>query len=123
MKPQKIVIILIILAIAFGIFYALKGNETETEKQTEKQETKQETELTPTEAVMRARELYQQKRQGGMQFSSQCLGTVGQYAVDIVHVPRSEEDNKPENQCQAYREGKLKHFIELDKNGNIVRVV
>jgi len=62
-----------------------------------------------------------------MQFSSQCLGIIYSgrvgYAVNIVHVPRNEEDNKPENQCEEYREGRVKHFIELNKDGEVVRIV
>jgi len=57
------------------------------------------------------------------EINSQCLGTCGDYAVDIVHVPRASEDNLPENQCEEYRIGKLKHFIEFDKNGKIVIIV
>ncbi|MCX6749344.1 MAG: hypothetical protein NTW17_01195 [Candidatus Pacearchaeota archaeon] len=49
--------------------------------------------------------------------NSQCLGTCGNYAVDIVHVPRTSEDNLVENQCSDYREGKVSQFIELDKYG------
>jgi len=55
--------------------------------------------------------------------SSQCLGTCEDYAVDIVHVPRTEEDNLVENQCEAYRNGSVSHFIELDKDGNLIRIV
>ncbi len=55
--------------------------------------------------------------------SSQCLGTCGNYAVDIVHVPRTEEDNLAENQCADYGNGIINNFIELDKNGEIVRIV
>ncbi len=55
--------------------------------------------------------------------NSQCLGICGNYAVDIVHVPRTEEDNLVENQCEDYGKGIVNHFIELDKNGGIVRVV
>ena len=55
--------------------------------------------------------------------NSQCLGVCGNYAVDVVHVPRSEEDNKAENQCEAYRNGEVSNFIELDKEGNIVRII
>ena len=55
--------------------------------------------------------------------NSQCLGTCWDYAVDIVHVPRTEEDNLIENQCVDYREGIASHFIELDKNKGIVRIV
>ena len=58
-----------------------------------------------------------------MEFSSQCLGTCGNFVVDIVHVPRSSEDNLVENQCEAYRNNEVTHFIELDKDGNIVRIV
>jgi len=79
------------------------------------------------EIKQKALELYQQKKAQGMEFSSQCLGTIYVngigYVVDIVHVPRSKEDNKIENQCQDYREGKVSHFIELDKNGEIVRII
>jgi len=57
------------------------------------------------------------------EINSQCLGTCGSYAVDLVHVPRAEEDNKPENQCADYRNGIVTHFIELDKNGEIVRII
>lgn len=53
--------------------------------------------------------------------NSQCLGICGDYAIDIVHVPRDEEDNLIENQCDDY--GNVNHFIELDKEGNIVRIV
>jgi len=67
--------------------------------------------------------LYEQRKSEGIEFSSQCLGVVGNYAVDIVHVPRSSEDNLVENQCEAYRDGEVTHFIELDKDGNIVRIV
>jgi hypothetical protein len=56
------------------------------------------------------------------EINSQCLGICGDYAVDIVHVPRSSEDNLAENQCEAYRNGEVTHFIELDKDGNIVRI-
>jgi len=55
--------------------------------------------------------------------NSQCLGTCGDYAVDIVHVPRTSEDNLNKNQCQEYANGTVNHFIELDGEGNIVRIV
>ena len=75
------------------------------------------------ESIVCALNLYQEKKnQEGMDFSSQCLGTCGDYAVDVVHVPRTSEDNLKENQCSDYPE-KVKHFIELDKDGNIFRIV
>jgi hypothetical protein len=45
------------------------------------------------------------------------------YAVDIVNVPRTSEDDLSENQCSAYASGTVKNFIELNKNGQIVRIV
>jgi hypothetical protein len=67
--------------------------------------------------------LYEQRKSEEMEFFSQCLGVIGNYAVDIVHVPRSSEDNLVENQCEAYRNNEVTHFIELDKDGNIIRIV
>ena len=57
-----------------------------------------------------------------LNLSSQCLGTCGNYAVDIVHVPRTSDDNLIENQCSDYNDGKVSRFIELDKYGEIVRI-
>jgi hypothetical protein len=53
--------------------------------------------------------------------NSQCIGTCGNYSADIVHVPRTADDNLSENQCQDFIAGKTSHFIELDKEGNVVR--
>jgi len=55
--------------------------------------------------------------------SSQCLGLCGTYAVDLMHVPRNEEDNLVGNQCAEYTNGTVAHFIELDGEGNVVRIV
>ena len=79
--------------------------------------------LEQQQIIDQALSLYEQRKSEGMEFSSQCLGIVGNYAVDIVHVPRSGDDNKIENQCEAYRNGEVTHFIELDKAGNIIRIV
>lgn len=74
------------------------------------------------EATECALELYNKAKNDGMEFNSQCLGRCGDYSVDIVHNPRSEEDNKIENQCEDFRKGITKYFVELDKDGKIVRV-
>ncbi len=73
------------------------------------------------EAILCALNLYKEKKDSGMFFNSQCLGTCGKYAVDIVHVPRIEDDNKLENQCEDFITGKVGHFIELDPKGSIFR--
>jgi len=57
------------------------------------------------------------------EFNSQCLGSCGNYSVDIVNVPRITADDLTENQCPEYLNKETNSFIELDKNGNIVRIV
>lgn len=74
------------------------------------------------EHVVCALNLYNQAKDSGMIFSSQCLGVCGDYAVDVVHTPREEIDDQTENQCEDYINGNVNHFIELDHSGNIVRI-
>jgi hypothetical protein len=74
------------------------------------------------DALTCANTLYTNAKNSGMVFNSQCLGKCGDYSVDVVHVPRSSEDNIIENQCSDYSLGVTHKFIELDKDGNIVKV-
>jgi len=74
------------------------------------------------DAINCSSELYQQKKNSFLNFSSQCLGDCNDYSIDIVHVPRTDEDNKQENQCSSYLQGKTSRFIELDKNGEIQKI-
>lgn len=73
--------------------------------------------------INQAFDLYKNKKAEGIVFSSQCLGSIDDYAVDIVHVPRTAEDDLTANQCPDFRNKVVSHFIELDKNGEIVRIV
>jgi hypothetical protein len=73
-------------------------------------------------AITCAEGLYEDAKKIPMMFESQCLGICGDFAVDIVHVPRDDSDNLEENQCSAFRAREVQSFIELDKNGNIVRI-
>jgi hypothetical protein len=78
------------------------------------------------EAIRRAKELFEQKRAEGMDFSNgPCLAEeiIPDWAVDVAHSPRQPVDNLPENQCQSYREGRTHHFVELDPSGNLIRAV
>jgi hypothetical protein len=108
MKTQKLImlaVLIILVIIIIGVYFVMSSNKVKEE----------------------ALKLYNQKKAGGMEFNSQCLGTIEidgiGYAVDIVHVPRTQEDNLSENQCEDYRNRKVSHFVELDKDGNVVRVV
>ncbi|MGV8152330.1 MAG: hypothetical protein ACP5OG_04560 [Candidatus Nanoarchaeia archaeon] len=75
---------------------------------------------------LEAKKLYDQKKSEGIDFKSQCLGAIEanftMYVVDIVNVPRDYEDNRIENQCFDYRSGRIKNFIELDRQGNLVKI-
>ncbi len=93
--------------------YVKHGNPAVTPPEVENQQS----------AIDAAIQIYNSKKIVGMNFSSQCLGTIEDYAVDIVHVPRTAEDDLPENQCDDFKTGRVTHFIELDKNGNVVRVI
>jgi hypothetical protein len=51
-----------------------------------------------------------------------CLGVIKEgWVADVAHDPRREVDDRPENQCAAYREGDADHFVELDPKGNLIR--
>jgi len=62
----------------------------------------------------------------GTDFSSgPCIGNplieYPDFVCDIAHNPRQEIDNQPENQCSFFREGKAKHFVELDGSCNFIQ--
>ncbi len=43
------------------------------------------------------------------------------WVCDMAHQPREEIDNRPENQCEAFRNGSAKHFVEVDEQCNFIR--
>jgi hypothetical protein len=76
-------------------------------------------------AVKQAKALYAVKSAEGEDFADgPCLTNdlLKDWVADVVHNPRITIDNLPENQCQAYLEGRAHHFVELDLEGNLVRV-
>ncbi len=118
--------VLAVLAFVILLFYSQKDSWVKDEngiyvKQGNSSEISDEV-LAQEEMILDALKLYYEKADEGVNFSSQCLGTVDGYAVDIVHVPRSTEDDWEENQCEDYRNGKVNHFIELDRDGDVVRI-
>lgn len=76
-------------------------------------------------AIAKCKELFQQKQSEGMDFSQgPCLSNeiIPDWVCDVAHSPRQAVDNRPENQCSAYREGKAEHFVELDTEGNVIKI-
>ena len=75
-------------------------------------------------AVNQAKYFYGQKQEREEDMSNgPCLteSLMPGWVVDIVHSPRQPIDDLKENQCQSFREGRAKHFVELDINGNLIR--
>ena len=136
MKKKTIIIIILAVIILGIIFLFLRGDEDSWIKDSRgiwiKHGNPSESN-TPSEVkeqqeiINQAKELYNKNKSQGMDFSSQCLGTISVnnilYVVDIVHVPRTQEDNIQENQCEDFIIGRVQHFIKLDKEENVVRIV
>jgi hypothetical protein len=75
-------------------------------------------------AIAKAKELWGVKFQMEEDLSSgPCLSNdlIPDWVADIAHNPRTAADDKPENQCPAYRNGTAHHFVELDPLGNLIR--
>ncbi len=89
---------------------------------------KQETQVQKTEkeiALEKCLEVCKEEKQSGSDLSNgPCLGNpiVEGWVCDIAHSPRQDIDNKPENQCSFFREGKAKHFVELDMDCKVIKV-
>lgn len=93
--------------------YIKHGNPSEKPENVQAQE----------KALDCARNLYYKAVADGIILVSQCLGVCGEYSIDIVNVPRQDTDDLSDNQCQEYKDKVTSAFIELDKYGNIARVV
>jgi hypothetical protein len=76
------------------------------------------------QAIEAAQQAYTQERARGTDFTNgPCIAdeVIDDWSVDIAHDPRTDVDDQPENQCQAYRDGKTHHFVELDPDGKLIR--
>lgn len=76
-------------------------------------------------AVNQAQHFYRlRKERGEFLGSGPCLADplMKDWVTDIVHNPRQPVDDLPHNQCQSYTEKRSKHIVELDTEGNVVRV-
>src|SRR5690242_9192648 len=70
---------------------------------------------TKERAVKLAQQAYEEARARGEPLSQgPCLGVIMPgWVADIAHKPRQTIDDRPENQCAAYRMGEAGHFVEL----------
>lgn len=75
-------------------------------------------------AVAQAQYIFRQKKSTSEDLSKgPCLSNalLPGWVLDIAHNPRQAVDDQPGNMCPAYLEGRAKHFVELDLDGNLVR--
>jgi hypothetical protein len=128
MKKTAYIIIVIVLVLAM-VFILLRGNEDSWIKDKRgvwiehgNPKVIPAYVIEQQELLENVSQLYLEKK-SEMNLSSQCLGLIEGYAIDIVHVPRTSEDDLTENQCKDFRNGTVSHFVELDNNGSIVRIV
>lgn len=73
--------------------------------------------------VAAARARYEEVHGEGVDLSTgPCLGVIGpDWVADIAHKPRQPVDDDPANQCEEYRTGTVKHFVELTLEGEFIR--
>ncbi|OGD85191.1 hypothetical protein A2696_01705 [Candidatus Curtissbacteria bacterium RIFCSPHIGHO2_01_FULL_41_13] len=126
-KVRTILVIIITLILAI-IAYLFASHKPAVAP--DKLSTDQSALPSPTPADFRGKEeilknalnLYAQKKQERIDFSNgPCLGEIApDWVADIAHNPRQAVDDKPENQCADFREGRAHHFVELDPNGNLI---
>jgi hypothetical protein len=53
---------------------------------------------------------------------SESLPGLPDWVADVAHEPRTAVDDNPVNQCQRYRSGEAHHFVELQADGQVLRV-
>lgn len=123
-KPDKL-FLLVLIVIAVTALATVIGNNGNPFERKLKNGYRPGTDYEADSAVNQARKVYLQKKDQGIDFTDgPCLTNdlLPDWVVDIVHNPRQTIDNLPENQCAAFMEGRAKHFVELDSEGNVVRV-
>ena len=53
----------------------------------------------------------------------ECLSEqiIPDWVCDIAHSPRQTIDDDPANQCDSFRAGVARHFVEVDGNCNLIK--
>ena len=119
---KKTILFLIIIFITF-IFIGAGCQENNKEQDDENKD--------KDRAIEAAYDIYNQRVGEGVDMrNGPCISEKieidpplsGWWVVDVAHKPRSEEDSDPNNQCESYRNGDAEHFVELDINGNLIKV-
>ena len=113
--PKVLLVLLTLIVIIFVAYFTLAINTRESKPSKIEQET----------VINQAKLLYKHTKEKGQDLSNgPCLSNalMPGWVLDIVHSPRQVIDDLPQNQCAAYIEGSAQHFVELDLDGNLIRV-
>ena len=113
--PNILLFLLTLTVIIFASYLTLAINTQESKPSKIEQET----------AINQAKLLYKHTKENGQDLSNgPCLSNalMKDWVLDIVHNPRQVIDDLPQNQCAAYIEGSARHFVELDLDGNLIRI-
>lgn len=120
----------IVVVILLTIVYLLTTQKqvtaptlSESQKQDLANDTSPANNVENNEVFKNALNLYITKKAEGLDMSAgPCLGKIGEdWVLDIAHSPRTAADDKSENQCTDFAEGRAHHFIELDPDGKLIR--
>jgi len=122
---KNLLLTLSITLLLIGCGATEKDNLNKEEKSKLPEKTVQQ-ELTNNEQdiVAQAKDLYKEKKDSGINLKDgPCLGIINtDWAVDIVNHPRLPIDNRANNQCTEYRNNTISHIIELDLDGEFIRM-
>lgn len=116
--------VVIVLFIAIMLVQKFIFSDSSEETTEERVVTSQYTDF-ELELVVQAKKIYERKKEEGWDFlNGPCLSNnlLGEWVVDVAHNPREAIDDLPENQCTAFLTGQAIHFIELDSNGELIRL-
>jgi outer membrane PBP1 activator LpoA protein len=126
MKKTVIIIILILIFIAGLVYFGYYKNQRPLNNLSTTNTPSPTDQLTESDiAIQKAKAIFQELKSKGVDFSNgPCIAEdlMPNWVADVAHNPRQPIDNLPQNQCQNFRNGKAKHFVELDPNGNIIKV-
>jgi len=52
-----------------------------------------------------------------------CLGIIdSDWVGDVAHMPRNADDNVPSNQCEDFKMGDARHYLEVTPDGKFIKV-
>lgn len=122
---KRIIIVLILVILISGVIIFIQKSSQQKDTKNPSATMDKVLQSDNNEAVKKAKEIFQQKKAAGVDMSSgPCLSNklLPDWVADVAHNPRQSVDDLPQNQCNAFATGTAHHFIELDTEGNLIRI-